>query len=102
MSRRKGSHETCLALKSPTTNTGGGGESNGIMSSGLAASVMLRAMCDMSWTLSLSDMYVPPMTMGVGRSGDETQTNPRRVLVCLGLYGVLCGMSCNGMNVHDL
>ena len=63
---------------------------------------MLRAICDISACMALSDMYAPPMMMGVVSEGDETHTKPRSVLVCLGLYGVLCGMSCSGMNVHDL
>src|SRR5690349_17873187 len=98
----KGSQEECLALKSPTTNTGGGGDNRGEVSSGCAACAMLCANRDMSVGVVLSDMYVPPITIGVVRSGDETQTKPSRVLVCLGRYGVLCGMSCSGINVHDL
>ena len=63
---------------------------------------MYLAMFVMSFSVVLCDMYVPPMTIGDGRSGDDTHINPSRVRDSLGLYGVLWGMSCSGMNVHEL
>ena len=72
------------------------------MSSGNEACLMYLAMFVMSFSVVSCDMYVPPRTIGDGRSGDDTHINPRRVRDSLGLYGVLCGMSCNGMNVHEL
>ena len=96
------SHRGCLALKSPTTNTGRAAAVTGEVSSGRDASAIHLAILDMSCSVVLCDMYVPPMTIGDDRSGDDTQINPRRVRDSLGLYGVLCGISCNGMNVHEL
>jgi hypothetical protein len=74
----------------------------GEVSSGDDALAIHFVILVMSCSLVLCDMYVPPMTIGVGRSGDDTHINPRRVRDSLGLYGVECGMSCNGMNVHEL
>ena len=95
----EGSQEGCLELKSPTTTTGGGREEP---TRGLAALHMLLVNMDMSACVALVAMYAPPIMMGDVSSGEETQTNPSIVRVCLGRYGVLCGMLCNGMNVHDL
>ena len=98
----EGSQETCLALKSPTTNTGRRAAVRGEVSRGSDALATHLAILLMSCCVVLCDMYVPPMTIGEGRSGDDTHINPRRVRDSLGLYGILCGMSCNGMNVHEL
>ena len=95
----EGSQEGCLELKSPTTTTGGGREEP---ARGLAALHMWLAKDDISCSDALLAMYVPPMMMGDVSKGEETQTNPSSVRVCLGRYGVLCGMLCSGMNVHDL
>lgn len=94
-----GSQEGCLELKSPTTITGGEREEP---ARGMAALHMWLVNLDMSACVALHAMYAPPMMMGDVSKGDETQTNPSIVRVCLGRYGVLCGMLCNGMNVHDL
>ena len=74
----------------------------GEVSSGDDAFAMHLAILDMSSSVVLCDIYVPPMTIGDGSIGDDTHMNPRRVRDSLGLYGVLCGMLCNGMNVHEL
>lgn len=84
-----GSQEGCLELKSPTTTTGGG---KGDPARGWVALDIWLAKVDMSWSVALAAMYAPPMTIGNVSWGDETQTNPRIVRVCLGRYGVLCGM----------
>lgn len=96
----EGSQRTCLALKSPTTNTGKRADRRGEVSSGCEALVIHVVIFMISCSVVLCDMYAPPMTMGVGRSGDDTHINPRRVRDSLGLY--VCGISCNGINVHEL
>ena len=96
----EGSHETCLALKSPTTNTGRRAAVKGEVSSGNDALAIHLAILLMSCCVVLCDMYAPPMTIGDGSNGDDTHINPRRVRDSLGLY--VWGMSWSGMNVHEL
>ena len=82
----EGSQEGCLELKSPTTTTAGQREEP---ARGLAALDMLLVNDEMSACDALLAMYAPPMTMGDVSNGEETQTNPSIVRVCLGRYGVL-------------
>ena len=95
----EGSQRACLALKSPTTNTGKRADRRGEVSRGYDALVIHVVIFMMSRSVVSCDMYAPPMTIGDGSAGDDTHTNPRRVRDSLGLY--VCGMSCNGMNVHE-
>ena len=91
-SEMEGSQEKCLALKSPTTNTGRAGDGSVDELSGRDASAICLAIAAMSCCFALCDIYVPPITIGVDNMGDDIHTNPRRVRVSLGLYGVSCGM----------
>ena len=96
------SQSECPALKSPTTSTGKRAAVRGEVSSGSDAVAIHLAISDMSCSVVLCDIYVPPMMIGVWRSGDDTHINITRVRDSLGLYGVLWGMSWSGRNVHEL